>query len=802
MKPKKDLLISHLYKVSKSGDQVWTPTGPTAWSTTNVIVFSSSTATHRNSLHFFHPDTPWEVTVTHTPHTAIIYKLSFDGKGTLLCVIDAHSKISIWQMQGHIINDWQLVQVTDQNDSLCVSVDTQPVICFSWTNIGLNYVRKSWAVRSEDVSSYWTTKFSMEGPSTLLKSKIFETSVITVTSRGLLSLITPSKKVRTSYLPITNMQTADIVVYIVSGKTYADIATVDLMCTLRLYTVEIMTSNIKFVLSRLVHLAPDSPDTRILSLKFDNSLSSDSDLFIAVQDPEGGRIEKWKFTQTSVSLNPVLCGNMNTSDSSVKLHWEKQHSTSISSVPDSLRVPFLPYSVPTQTDPINNRIGRTVAVSCKDGSILILDRNNLSHVDVISSEQLKADEDEEKKESESERKSKINFTFSPAGCCLAVLANEVVSVFSFRNSDFETESETVWLTSVLEHCILNNWDHWEIMSVASRRDEMLSRLEITLNRSFDAQNPEIRQLYFSRMMSIKMMLYKLQPHTSHWPGQLWCCLFLNCLADKLKSLLPVDVVNNFVCPPDIEINSLVNMVDSKQFQLSEQILLSHQPLFQWVLDYAQLISICVQPQKRTSSAVNWQSVVTDGKTLNNLRELLGYIKIWATLYPRCGPIICGAESSDFSTIFKAVSMLVKQFPCKNDIPSSDYDTIQLFQQKLTTLPRVVITALSESAASTTPIQYHFQFEPNSIKCATMLCERPALPLSKINSVINSSDRDMIRNTVLSAHSLHLKQDFVKECVVCGCVTTLQPPAHQLDWWVRWKHSCVCGGSWKKPSVLA
>lgn len=800
MKPKKDLLTSHLYKVATNEDQVWTPYGPTAWSTTNVIVFPSSTATHRNFLHFFHPDTPWEVSVTPTPHNAVVTNLSFDGKGILLCVIDAHSKVSIWAMQGHIINDWQLVQVTDSNDVSCISVDTQPIISFSWTNIGLNYVRKSWFVRSEDVSSYWTLKFSMEGPSTLLKSKIFETSVIAVTSRGLMSIITPGKKVRTSYLPITNMQCADMVVYIVSGKTYADIGTVDLMCTFRLYTVEIVSSNIKFVWSRLVQLAPNSPDTRIISVKFDNSLISDSDLFIAMETRDGGKIEKWKFTKANVPLNPVLCNNISPTDSTVKLQWEKEHSVSVSSLPTSLKVPFLPYSVPSQSDPINNRIGRAIAVACKDGSIQILDRSNLVQIEVITPAQLAADDAE--KDKESERTPRVNLTFSPAGCCLAVLANDVVSVFSFRNNEFETESETVWLTSVLEHCILNNWDHWEIMSVASRREEMLSRLEITLNRSFDAQNPEIRQLYFSRMMSIKMMLYKLQPHTSHWPGQLWCCLFLNCLAEKLKSLLPVDVVNNFVCPPDIEINSLVSMVDSKQFQLPEQTLLSHQPLFQWVLDYAQLISICVQPQKRTSSAVNWQSVVTDGKTLNNLRELLGYIKIWSTLYPRCSPNICGAESTDFSSIFKAVSMLVKQFPCKNDIPSSDYDTIQLFQQKLTTLPRVFITALSESANSSTPIQYHFQFEPNSIKCANLLCDRPALPLSKMNSVINSSDRDMIRNTVLSAHSLHIKQDFVKECVVCGCVTTLQPPPHQADWWARWRHACVCGGSWKKPSVLA
>ena len=805
MKPKKELLASQLYSVQKNGDQIWQPYGPVAWSTTNVLVFPSSTATHSSFLHFFYPDAPWEVSLTLTPHSALIKNLKFDGKGTLLCVIDAQSRVSIWAMQGHIINDWQIVQITDAVDSSCITVDTQPIICFSWTNIAQNYVRKSWNVKAEDVSANWTAKFTKVGPSTLLKSKILGVSVMSVSARGLLSLLSPGKKARTSFLPITNMQVADILVS--RSEDLIHIATVDMLNTLRLYTIEVQVASIKFLLSRLVELTPKSPDSRIMCLKFDNSLTSDSDFFIAVHDQDNnGSIEKWKFAQTAVPVNRVLCSNNLVAELANKLHWEKQLVCKLAVPPVSLDVPFLPYSVTTSLDA--NKIGRVIIVGCQDSSVQILDRTTLTQIDVISPEQLKGEEDLDNetksyKNSFKHIKTSTSLTLSPASCCMATLSRGTLSMFSFWNNELETDSETVWLSSVLEHCILNNWAHWEIMSVANRQENMLSRLENTLNRSFDAQNPDIRQLYFSRMMSIKMMLYKLQPQTSHWPGQLWSSLFLNCLADKLKNMLPVEVVNNFVCPTDIELNSLVSLIDPKQFNLPEQQLLAQQTLFQWVLDYAQLISICVLPPKRTSSTNNWQSVVTDSKTLNNLRELLGYIKIWSTIHPRCSPVLCGSDTSDFSAIFKTISMLVKQFPYKNDIPNSDYDKIQLFQQKLTTLPRVTVSALYESSTSGgVPLRYHFQFEPNSIKCAQMLCDRPSLPLAKSNSVINTPDRDMIRNTVLSAHSLHTKQDFVKECVVCGCVTTLHQPDNQRDWWTKWKHACVCGGSWKNPTVLA
>lgn len=379
---------------------------------------------------------PTQVSVTATPHTAVITSLKFDGKGTLLCVIDAHSRVSIWSMQDHIVNDWQLLQITDSFESSCVSIDTQPVICFSWTNIGLNYVRKTWSVKPEDVSSYWTSKFSREGPSTLLKSKLFTPSVMMITSRGLLTLLSPGKKIRNSYLPITNMQTADIVT---SGKSYVDIATVDTNCTLRLYTVELAGHNIKFALSRIVNLSPDKPNAVIGSLKFNNSLSLDSDFFITITDPDSNStfIEKWKFTKSNVNVNPVLRAAQ-TTELALKLHWEKEHSCQLADTPVSIGVPFLPYPVSTLSDP--NKIGRVVAVSCKDGSIQLLDRHNLTIIDSIGPSLFKGvEEEEETTSSPSSKSGDVHFSFSPAGCCLAGVVNNVVSIFSFRNTDLDID---------------------------------------------------------------------------------------------------------------------------------------------------------------------------------------------------------------------------------------------------------------------------------------------------------------------------------------------------------------------------
>ena len=314
MKANQQLQITQLYTVQKNGDQVWDPRGPIAWSVTNVLVCPSSTASHRYFLHFFHPDTPWDVSVNATPHTSLITKLKFDGKGVLLCAIDAQSTASIWRMQGNILNDWQLVQITDAVDSSSFTIDTQPVLCMSWTNTGQNYARKTWTVKSDDISSHWTSKFTKVGLSTLLKSKVQDVSLVTITSRGLISIMSPGKKVRTSYLPITNMQAADIIVP--CGELFAQVATVDFNCTLRLYTVETMTVNIKFGLSRIVQLSPENPNIRVVDLKFDNSLVSDSDFFVLLQDADCSRVERWKLSKRNVPVNPVLSPK---SDSAVKV---------------------------------------------------------------------------------------------------------------------------------------------------------------------------------------------------------------------------------------------------------------------------------------------------------------------------------------------------------------------------------------------------------------------------------------------------------------------------------------------------
>ena len=49
----------------------------------------------------------------------------------------------------------------------------------------------------------------------------------------------------------------------------------------------------------------------------------------------------------------------------------------------------------------------------------------------------------------------------------------------------------------------------------------------------------------------------------------------------------------------------------------------------------------------------------------------------------------------------------------------------------------------------------------------MELDRPMLPVTKMNSVINSSQRDMLRNMILNGHALHHKQDFIKQAKYYG-----------------------------------
>ena len=154
----------------------------------------------------------------------------------LLACADSQSKLTVWAMQGSIINDWQLIRVIDSVDASFHVIDVQPVLCLAWTNIGQNYSRKTWNVKNDDYHQCWTSKFSKQGPSTLDRAKKLDPSIITVTSRGYISLITPGKKKMSAFLPITNIQCSNIVV---PFSNYVNVLTVDFQNVLRLYDVEV-----------------------------------------------------------------------------------------------------------------------------------------------------------------------------------------------------------------------------------------------------------------------------------------------------------------------------------------------------------------------------------------------------------------------------------------------------------------------------------------------------------------------------------------------------------------------------------
>ena len=73
-------------------------------------------------------------------------------------------------------------------------------------------------------------------------------------------------------------------------------------------------------------------------------------MYIFIQDlrDDAGYVEKWHLTQGTVPINPVLRGQA--AEPMSKMFWERKYTHKLSSLPNNLKVPILPYSSSCNTE--------------------------------------------------------------------------------------------------------------------------------------------------------------------------------------------------------------------------------------------------------------------------------------------------------------------------------------------------------------------------------------------------------------------------------------------------------------------
>ncbi|RMX43772.1 hypothetical protein pdam_00019497 [Pocillopora damicornis] len=255
---------------------------------------------------------------------------------------------------------------------------------------------------------------------------------------------------------------------------------------------------------------------------------------------------------------------------------------------------------------------------------------------------------------------------------------------------------------------------------------------------------------------------------------------------------------------DLEVDKVLQVLDTKELTLDSTTALSMFPLIQWLTDLAMFVVVAYTSQQNKESAPG-VSLIRDTSTLGTLREMLVLIRLWGQTTPAVLPSITPSadKNESLALLFKILTkiwLLSRQASSDEpDIHVDDRLAAPLIPNSMS-LQNMQIGNLSRGVsgkAVSGPIrpsvyqfgsppvahQYHQIFHP----FASAIFPMPA---------DGSHVMDIVRRVYLDKSP----ETKLKQCTRCNCVSLVEgisDHAAARAWDQRWMRACVCGGSWRK-----
>jgi len=833
-----------------------------AWSCRNLIAFStgyrklhsgegsnlsganeqSKRSQITNSINILDPDSPWEVCSFKSGHEELIQTLTWDGTGSRLLSTDLVGVCKLWAMKNYMVNDWECVCTVNVGEG-------EKLVALSWIDTGIKnlfsvsedqQLSQQHPVMYKNLNERFKTNRS-KPPLVEIGGMRAKDGWVAISETGLICVTTIKPEVQITRKCLAQVRTrvavADLA-FSSKGKVIVVANDGEQCSAVQFYRVSLSggPDDCQITSDPLPCLFPhshseidDYPEYHVNNIQF-LSRNSGEALIVCTTGPSGSCIKRWEMKKEIIQLHERFkqetivrprpqnysvyeWRNINTYKDSAKIL-----SLCLPRLPTP-KVDFLPMSnlltypasillVQYDDDRLQllNSVGlipsgsfRTKMQSSVDSDLGIATKRARTSLTCYSTGCLGA------------------ICYSPCCCCaVGVTMGGDLRLFKLHHLGDSMGGIRLKrsLTDLLQYCLLTGWEWWDVLMAAhlGTPADTLDAMLRQLTDEYSNQDIPQKQIRLPRFRAIKASLFRCMKDGAGQAVDCYVRQLLVAIATFFRSLLKsshsaAEQLNKISTTLDVEVDKVLQVLDTKELTLESTTLLSMFPLIQWLTDLAMFVVVAFTSHHNKESAAG-VSLIRDTSTLGTLREMLVLIRFWGQTTPTVLPSITPSAEKNESLallfkIFTKIWLLSGQAGVDDpDLHVEDRLAAEaaplspnpMFLQNMQ-IPNLS-RGVSGRAVSGSIRPGLYQFGTPPVWRTSHQIFHPLASAIFPIPADGSNALDVVRRIYLDKSP----ETKLKQCTRCNCLSLvdgISDHAAARAWEQRWVRACVCGGSWRK-----
>lgn len=847
-------------------DVVWSTSKPVksnpcgkvvvAWSCRNLIAFSTGyrkldlNEEHNpsgtngqnkrsqvtNGINILDPDCPWDVCSFSSGHEGLIQTLSWDGTGSRLLSTDLIGVCKLWTMKNYMVNDWECIRTIDVGEG-------ERLVAISWIDTG---IKNLFSLSEDPQHSFMQKNLSDRFKINRSKPPLVEIGGmrakdgwVAISETGLICVTTIKPEVQVTRKCLAQVRSrvavADLA-FSSKGKVIVVANDGEPCSAVQFFRVSLSggpgTDDCQIQSDPLPCLFPHSPtepknypEYRVKNIQFLSKHSGEA-LLVCTTGPFGSCIKRWEMKKESIQLHERFQqeithprgGNYSVYE------WKNVNTYDDSAKIVCLCLPRIP-TPKVDISPMSNLLtypASFLMVQYDDDRLQMLNCVGLVPSGSFRTKMKPSADNDLGAAPKRARLSVASYNagclgavcYSPCCCCMVgvTMAGDIRLLKLHHLGDSMTGTRLKRsLSDLLHYCLLTGWEWWDVLMAAhlGTPPDTLDAVSRQFTDEFRIQDIPQQHIRMSRFRAIKASLFRCMKDGAGQAVDCYVCQLLVAIAAAFRSLLKsshtaAEQLAKISSTLDLEVDKVLQVLDTKELTLDSTTALSMFPLIQWLTDLAMFVVVAYTSQQNKESAPG-VSLIRDTSTLGTLREMLVLIRLWGQTTPAVLPSITPSadKNESLALLFKILTkiwLLSRQASSDEpDIHVDDRLAAPLIPNSMS-LQNMQIGNLSRGVsgkAVSGPIrpsvyqfgsppvahQYHQIFHP----FASAIFPMPA---------DGSHVMDIVRRVYLDKSP----ETKLKQCTRCNCVSLVEgisDHAAARAWDQRWMRACVCGGSWRK-----
>lgn len=835
-----------------------------AWSCRNLIAFStgyrklhsgegsnpsgvneqSKRSQITNGINILDPDSPWDVCSFSSGHEELIQTLTWDGTGSRLLSTDLVGVCKLWVMKDHMVNDWECVCTVDMGEG-------EKLVAISWIDTGIKnlfslsedqQISQQHPVMHKNLSERFKTNRS-KPPLVEIGGMRAKDGWVAISETGLICVTTIKPEVQITRKCLAQVRTrvavADLA-FSSKGKVIVVANDGELCSAVQFYRVSLSggPDDCQITSDPLPCLFPhshseldDYAEYHVNNIQFLSRHSGEA-LIVCTTGPFGSCIKRWEMKKEIIQLHERFkqetIARPRLQNYSV-YEWRNINTYKDTAKILSLCLPRLP-TPKVDFLPMSNLLtypASILLVQYDDDRLQLLNSVGLIPSGYFpTGTKLQSSVDSEL--GVAAKKARFSVTpystgclgaicYSPCCCCaVGVTMTGDLRLFKLQHLGDSMGGIRLKrsLTDLLQYCLLTGWEWWDVLMAAhlGTPADTLDAMLRQLTDEFSIQDIPQQQIRLSRFRAIKASLFRCMKDGAGQAIDCYVRQLLVAIATFFRSVLKsshsaAEQLNKISTNLDVEVDKVLQVLDTKELTLESTTSLSMFPLIQWLSDLAMFVVVAFTSHHNKDSAPG-VSLIRDTNTLGTLREMLVLIRLWGQTTPTVLPSITPSADKNESLallfkIFTKIWLLSRQ-GSTDDPDMHVEDRLAAEAAPLSPNPMFLQSmqipnlsrGVSGRAVSGSIRAGMYQFGTPPVWRTSHQIFHPLASAIFPIPADGSQALDVVRRIYLDKSP----ETRLKQCTRCNCVSLvdgISDHAAAKAWEQRWVRACVCGGSWRR-----